>query len=153
VVLSQSASVAEPHGPLRRRIAKEKKEELEEYMKNAAALVREYVPPDQHKIQACKDAGNVSLQLTQPGKRARLTFSNYVRIGDSFAVDVDLTNNHPLAATVKSYLDSKEDMITLTVTFSTLNQGTIYPSEAVLNASKKKVKVTIENSGYQKNTP
>jgi hypothetical protein len=153
VILSQSAPAREPRGFLRRRIAEAEKEKMEEYMKNAAALVRQYVPPDHEKLQACKDSGNVSVQLTQPGKRARLTFSNYLKSGDSFALDVDLTNNHPLAATVNSYLDSQDDPVTLAVTFSTLNQGTTYPSEAVLNAAKKKVKVTVDNSGYQKNTP
>ncbi len=153
VILNQSAPASEPRGFLRRKIAEEEKQKMEEYMKSAAALVRQYVPPAPARIQACKDSGNVSLQLSQPGKRARLTFSDYLKAGDSFAVDVDLTNNHPLAAKVNTYLESMDDPVTLTVTFKTLNEGTIYPSEAVLNGEKKKIKVTLDNSGYQKSTP
>jgi hypothetical protein len=112
-----------------------------------------YVPPNQEKIQACKDSGNVAMQLTQPGKRARLTFSDYLKPGDTFALDVDLTNNHPLSANVNTYLDSPDDPVILTVSFGTLIGGTVYPSQSVLNLRSKKLKVTIDNSGYQKNKP
>jgi len=151
VLLDQSAPPPEPHGFLRRRIAEKEKKELEEQMQQAVALVRFYVPPNQAKIQACKESGNVSLQLTQPGKRARLTFSDYLKPGDTFALDVDLTNNHPLSANVNTYLESPDEPVVLTVSFGTLDEGTVYPSQSVLDLKRKKLKVTINNSGYEKN--
>jgi hypothetical protein len=151
VLLDQSAPPPEPHGFLRRRIAEKEKKELEEKMQRAVALVRMYVPPNEEKIQACKESGNVNLQLTQPGKRARLTFSDYLKPGDTFALDVDLTNNHPLSANVNTYLDSPDEPVILTVSFGTLDDGTVYPSQSVLNLKSKKLRVTINNSGYEKN--
>ena len=150
VLLSQSAPESKPRGPLRRRIAEEKKEELTDYMKEAVSLVKQYVPPDHNRIQAAKDAGKVSIQLTDPGKRARLTFSDFLKGGDTFAVDVDLTNNHPLAANVSTYLDSEKDAVTMAIKFGTLNDGTTYASDVTLDAKAKKLKVTVQNSGYRK---
>src|SRR5881397_2811560 len=44
---------------LRGKIAASKKEELTDYMKQAVALVKSYVPPAPARIQAAKDAGKV----------------------------------------------------------------------------------------------
>ena len=68
---------AEKKRGLRGRIAENKKEELTDYMKQAVQLVKTYVPPKPAKIQAAKDAGNVSIEILVPGKRARLIFRNY----------------------------------------------------------------------------
>jgi hypothetical protein len=150
VVLSESAPPPQTRGFFRRRIAERKQDEMKDYMKEAIGLVRQYMPPDQARIQAAKDAGNVAVQLTDPGKRARLTFSNYIKSGDSLSVDVDLTNNHPLAANVSSFMDSDNGAVTLAVQFGTLNDGTTYNSQTVLNAPAKNLTVTVDNSGYRK---
>ena len=149
VLLTQSASEPEKRG-LRGRIAERKKEKLTTYMQEAVSLVRSYVPPEESRIQAAKDAGKVAVELTEPGKRARLTFSDYLKKGDTLALDVDLTNNHPIAANVNSYLDSDQERVTLVIKFGALDDGTTYPSEAVLDATAKKIKVVVQNSGYQK---
>jgi hypothetical protein len=151
VLLTQPAPESTKRG-LRGKIAEKKKEELTDYMKEAVSLVRRYVPSDPARIQAAKDAGKVTLQLTDPGKRARLTFSDYLKSGDSLALDVDLTNNHLLGATVNSYLDSQKEPVTLTATLGMLNDGTTYVAGAVLDAKGKNLKVTVENSGYRKVT-
>lgn len=148
VVLTQSAPAPKKRG-LRGRIAESKQEELTDYMKEAVRLVKMYVPPDQGRIQAAKDAGKVSLQPL-PGQRIRLTFSDYLKSGDSLALEVDLTSNRPLAASVNSYLDSDKEPVTLAVKFGALNDGTTYPSESVLEAKAKKLQVTVQNSGYRK---
>ena len=66
---------------LRGRIAENKKEELTDYMKSAVALVKTYVPPNPAKIQAAKDAGKVTLEVLEPGKRVRLNFRDYEKAG------------------------------------------------------------------------
>ena len=151
VLLTQSAPESTKRG-LRGKIAKKKKEELTDYMQEAVSLVHQYVPPDPARIQAVKDAGKVALQLTEPGKRVRLTFGDYLKSGDSLALDVDLTNNHPLAVNVNSYLDSEKEPVTLAVTFGTLDDGTTYVSGTVLDAKSKNLKVTVKDSGYRKMT-
>ena len=73
VEVSESPEAAKKRG-LRGRIAERKKEELTDYMKKAVTLVKTYVPPDPAKVQAAKDAGKVSIEVLEPGKRARLNF-------------------------------------------------------------------------------
>lgn len=149
VLLTQSAPEAKKRG-LRGLIAEEKKEELTEYMKEAVNLVHQYVPPDPVRILAVKEAGKVALQLIEPGRRARLTFTDYLKSGDNLAVDVDPANNRLLAVNVNSYLESDKGPVTLAVTFGTLNDGTTYASDMVLDVSGKNLQVTIQNSGYRK---
>jgi hypothetical protein len=150
IEISQSAPEAAPRGPFRRRMAERKKEEMTDYMQEAVSLVRQYVPPDQARLQAAKDAGNVSLQILEPGRRVRLTFRNYVKFGDSFSFDVNLANNRPTAGNVSSTLDSDQSSISLALQFGTLDSNATYVSRAVLNAPDKNLTVTVENSGYRK---
>ena len=140
---------AEKKRGLRGKIAAAKKEEMTDYMKRAVALVKEYVPPDQARIQAAKDAGKLAL-TPLPNQRVRLTFRDYAKTGDSLTLELDLASNRPLEAKVASYLDSREDAVTLDVRFSTLDNTAAYPATSALEATAKKLKVDIQNSGYRR---
>lgn len=135
---------------LRGKIAEAKKEELTDYMKNAVALVKAYVPPNPQLIQVAKDNGKVSMDIVQPGKRARLHFRDYLKPGDTLSVDLDLTSNHMLGLTVKSYLETRDDAVNLEARLATLADGTTYPDLITLDAPAKKIKVQVDNSGYRK---
>ena len=135
---------------LRGKIAASKQEELTDYMKSAIALVKTYVPPSPAKIQAAKDAGKVSIDVLEPGKRARLNFRDYEKPGDNLGVEVDLTSNRPLGLKVATYLEDAKDAVTLDVRMGQLNDGTTYPSDVALDAKAKKLTVTVKNSGYRK---
>ncbi len=141
---------AKPERGLRGRIAEKKTEEMTDYMKQAVALVKSYVPPSPAKIQVAKDAGNVSVEVLDPGKRARLNFRNYEKPGDNLGVEVDLTNNRPLGLKVSTYLDDAKDVVTLDVQMGQLNDGTTYASKITLDAKAKNLTVTETNSGYRK---
>ncbi len=135
---------------LRGRIVEKKKEELTDYMKSAVSLVKTYVPPSPAKIQAAKDAGKVSIDVLEPGKRARLHFRDYEKPGDNLGVEVDLANNRPLGVKVGTYLDDTKDAVTLDVRMGQLNDGTTYASNVTLDAKAKNIQVTVQNSGYRK---
>jgi hypothetical protein len=150
VLLTQSAPPPKKRGFLRRKIAESKQEELTDYMKNAVSLVKSYVPPDPARIQAAKDAGKVSIDILQPGKRARLNFRDYEKPGDNLGVEVDLVNNRPLGLKVSTYLEDAQDAVTLDVRMGQLNDGTTYPSNSTLDAKAQKIKVTVQNTGYRK---
>ena len=107
------------------------------------------MPPDAARIEAAKTAGNVSIEMLEPGKRARLNFKNYVKNGDIMGVEVDLANNRPLALKVATYLDSASDAVTLDVKMSHLLDGITYPSDTTLHAIAKNLKVTVQNSGSE----
>jgi len=135
---------------LRGRIIANKTEELTDYMQQAVALVKSYVPPNPALVQAAKDTGKVSLEITQPGKRVRLNFRDYLKPGDTLSVEVDTANNRLLGLTVKTYLDGPKDAVSLDARMASLNDGTTYADSITLNATKKKIKVNVDNSGYRK---
>ena len=135
---------------LRGRIIANKKAELTDYMQRAVGLVKSYVPPDPSKLQAVKDAGKVSIQMLDPGKRAQLNFHDYQLPGDNLAIAIDITNNIVSGVGVSTYLDSATDVVTLSADMGQLNDGTIYTSSVTLNAAAKNLIVTVKNSGYRK---
>jgi hypothetical protein len=135
---------------LRGKIAENKKEELTVYMQRAVALVKSYVPPAAAMLQASKDAGKVSVEVLQPGKRVQLNFRDFVKPGDTLSVEVDLTSNRLLGLTVMSYLDDAKDVVSLKAKFAQLDDGTSYPDLITLDATKKSLTVAIDNSGYRK---
>jgi hypothetical protein len=135
---------------LRGKIIAKKKEEMTDYMKQAVALVRTYVPPSPAKIQAAKDAGKVSIEVLEPGKRARLNFRDYEKPGDNLGVEVDLVNSRLLSVKVATYLDDAKDAVTLDVRMGQLSDGTSYASDITLDAKAKNLKVAVQNSGYRK---
>lgn len=149
VAVSSTPEPAKKRG-LRGKIAESKKEEMTDYMKSAVALVKTYVPPSPAKIQAAKDAGKVSIDVLEPGKRARLNFLDYEKPGDNLGVEVDLANNRPLALKVSTCLEDAKDTVTLDVRMGQLNDGTTYPAEVTLDANAKNLTVSVKNSGYRK---
>ncbi len=134
---------------LRGRIVQAKTEEMTDYMKDAVALVSQYVPPQPALIQRAKDGAKVTVQPL-PGQKARLTFTDYLKPGDSFALELDLASNRPLTAKVSTYLDTKADVVTLDVRFNTLDNNATHASTVNLAAPTKNLKVTLENSGYRR---
>jgi hypothetical protein len=150
VVLEQTAS--EPRGgPLMRHLAEEKKKEMTEYMQRAAELIHSYVPPVPSLLQRASDSGKLAVQMLEPGRRARLNFADYLKPGDNLGIEIDLPTNRPLGITVSTYLDSRDDAITLNVTMATLADGkTIYVPRTQLDAKAKGVSVVVENSGYRR---
>lgn len=135
---------------LRGKIIENKKEELTDYMQQAVVLVKNYVPPNPSLIQAAKDAGKVSVDILQPGKRVRLNFRDYLKAGDTLGVEMDLTSNRLLSLTVKTYLEDAKDAVSLDAKFASLNDGTTYANTITLDATRKNIKVNVDNSGYRK---
>jgi len=149
VTVDASPPPAKKRG-IRGRIIENKKEELTDYMKQAVALIKTYVPPDPARIQALKEAGKISLDLPGGGKGARLNFRDYSKPGDVLSVEVDPASNRVIGLTVATYLDDAKDSVTLDVHFASLQDGTGYPATELLVAKAKNLSVNVTNSGYRK---
>lgn len=143
-----SDSKRTPRG-IRGKIVENKKEEMSDYMKEAVALLKSYVPPDPARIQAVADAGKLAIIPGGSGKPVKLEFRDYQVPGDTMAVEIDFTNNYVIGLTVQSFLGSNHDPVSLNVTFNKLQDGTGYPAQSALDATTKKLRVTIEKSGYR----
>lgn len=141
---------------IRGAIIEKKKGEITAYMKQAAELVHQYVPPDPEAIQKAKDAGNVSVAVLEPGKRVRLDMKDFLMPGDLLKVEINSADNRLSAIGVSTFLNEensksdKKDQVTLEVRMGTLEDGTSYSAQSTLEAKAKEMKVVVTNSGYRK---
>lgn len=133
---------------LKGKVIAKKKEEISDYMKQAVALVQQYVPPDPQRIQALKDAGKIS--FTPGAGGLRMDFSDYLKAGDVLSISVNSANNSIAKVAIKSYLDSPSDAVNLDVTYDSLPDGTNHPSQTVLQAPAKNIEVVVKNEYYRK---
>lgn len=143
-------AVEEGKRGVRGKVVEGKKEEMAEYVLSAVALIKGYVPPDPAKIQACKDAGKMTMTVIEAGKRARIDFKDYEKPGDNLGVEIDLTTNQILGLTVASYLADAKDAVNLNVAMEALPDGTGHPSTIKIDMPAKEMKVAVTNSAYQK---
>ena len=135
-------------GKLKEQIVENKKDEMKEYMEQAAALIHSYVPPDPAKVQAAKDAGRIAANPQAAGK-VRLVISQYLKPGDSLTLDVDAAASRLTGLGVNSYLDKPEDTVTLAVQMNALPDGALYAAQTTLDAKAKNITVVIQNSGHR----
>ena len=133
---------------VKEKVVENKKDELKEYMEQAATLIHAYVPPDPAKIQAAKDAGRVAANPQAAGK-VRLVISQYLKPGDSLTLDVDGAANRLTGLGVNTYLDKPEDAVTLAVQMNALADGALYAAQTTLEAKAKNITVVIQNSGHR----
>ncbi len=135
-------------GRVKEQIVENKKDEMQEYMERAVALIHKYVPPDAALIQKAKDAGRMQVQPAQPGM-VRAEFKDFVQPADAMAIDVDVKALLLSALTVSTYLDKKEEAVTLDVRFGKLADGSGYTARTTLNATAKNIQVVVENTGHR----
>ncbi len=136
-------------GFLRRKIMADKKREMVDYMKQAGALIKQYIPPQASQIESAMAANNVSLK---PGgdQNIELTIKNYVLPGDSLDLGLNMAKPEVTSLAVNSYLDNPKDTVTMQVSFANLPDGTSYTKQTVMTTKKKAITVTTDNSGYKK---
>lgn len=144
----QQASRGGRGGRLKERVVENKKDEMQEYMEKAVALIQRYVPPSPELIQKAKDGGHVKAQPPNQG-RVRVELSEFVQPGDLLAIDVDAAASQLAGVSVKTYLDKPEEAVTLDVRYATLTDGTSYISQTTLNAAAKNITVVVQNSGHK----
>jgi hypothetical protein len=135
-------------GAVKAKVIENKKDEMQEYMQQAAALIHSYVPPAPAQIQAVKDGGRLSAN-PQSGGKVRLEMKQYLKPGDSLTIDLDTAANRLLGLGVNSYLDKADEPVTLAVQMNTLPDGALYSAQTTLDATAKNIQVVITNSGHK----
>jgi hypothetical protein len=135
-------------GAVKEKIVESKKDEMQEYLEEAAALIHSYVPPAPPQIQAVKDGGRLSAS-PQPGGKLRIEMKQYLKPGDSLTIDLDTAANRLLGLGVNSYLDKPDEPVTLAVQMNTLSDGALYSAQTTLDAKAKNIQVVITNSGHK----
>jgi hypothetical protein len=138
------------HGRLKAKIVEQKKEEMTEYMKQAADLVHQYVPPAPDKIQNAVQSGKVSVNPSAAPGLISLIFKDYHLPGDSMTISITQADKKMTNLSVNTYLEKPEDAVTLNVSFAALPDGASYAGQTVLDVAAKNMRVTVSNSNYQK---
>jgi len=126
---------------------------MKDHMEDFVALVHQYVPPDPAKLQAAVKAGKAAPERSPEGGLTALSFSDYVKPGDKLSLGFDPAAKKIRNYNVASYLDKPEDAVTVAISFDSLQDGTNYPKETLLNAKSKQIQVKITNSGHKKAGP
>ena len=135
------------------KIVGKKVGEMKDHMEDVVALVHQYVPPDPAKLQAVVKAGKAASERSPEGGPTALSFSDYVKRGDKLSLGFDPAAKKIRNYNVASYLDKPEDAVTVAISFDSLQDGTNYPKETLLNAKSKQIQVKITNSGHKKAGP
>jgi len=137
-------------GGLRGKKVAGKKEEITDYMSKAAASIKSYLPPDPAKMQACLDAGKVTVAILEPGKRVRLDFNDYNMPGDRLGIELDLASSKLSGLQVTTTVEGGKEPVTFRSDYGVLSDGTGYAVKTALDAKEMEFGLVIENSGYKK---
>ncbi|MGH9870026.1 MAG: hypothetical protein ACREAA_17915 [Candidatus Polarisedimenticolia bacterium] len=135
---------------IKARVVENKKEEISDAMKEAVALVKEYVPPDPARIQAAKESGRVTVTPPDPAGQVRLVIKDYLKPGDSLTLDANAATDRISGMTVATFTEKEKDAVGLKVSFGAFADGTVYPAKVQLDVAAQNLSVAIENSGYKK---
>jgi hypothetical protein len=135
-------------GRLKQKIIANKKEEMQDYMGGVKQVIGMYVPPDPQKMQAAFQSGKASLSASSPGM-AQIVFKDYAQPGDQMTLTFDTAAKKLKSLNVNTYMDNPKDVVSLSVQFSSLPDGTNYTQQTILNATAKQLVVTTTNSNYQ----
>lgn len=140
--------IGEPSAPAKRRglkgkIAAGKIEELHEYAERLGSLMGRYVPPNPQSMQTSFQAGKASLSSS-----GDLVFKDYAKMGDQVTYSMDTAAKRLRNFSVATYLNDKEDAVTLDVAFQTLPDGANAVNQAVIESKEKHLQVRRTNSAY-----
>jgi len=116
---------------VKEKVVENKKDEMKEYMEQAAALIHTYVPPDPAKIQAAKEAGRI-VANPQAGRQGAPRDLPVSEAGDSLTLDVDGAANRLTGLGVNTYLDKPDEPVTLAVQMNALADGALYAAQTTL---------------------
>jgi hypothetical protein len=133
---------------LKQKIVENKKDEMQEYMEKAAALIHSYVPPSAELIQKAKDAGRMSV-LPQPTGRVRAEFKDFIQPSDKLWIEIDPAAGRIGGVNVATYLEKPEDTVTLDVRYGALADGTSFAGQTSLEAKAKNLLVVVQNTGHR----
>lgn len=146
---AETASQAQGRrGRLKERIVAMKTAEMKDYMQQVGHVIQLYVPPDPQKMEQAFQKKKVSLSLGNG--MGDLVFRDYALPGDSMTIVVDPATKKIRTLSVRTYLDTQQEPVTLVVDFSTLPDGTSHPSRTTLDAQGKGIRVVNTNSNYRK---
>lgn len=136
-------------GPLRKMMMEKKVQEVQGEVAEVHALVGMYLPPNREKLREAFEAHKLTFETNGSGSNA-IVIHDYAKPGDELRLLLNASTMQIQHITVKSYFDKPKDFMTATVEFSSLGDGTIFPSITMVNAPSKKMSLTTVSSNFSK---
>lgn len=136
---------------VRGKVVANKMEDMEAALKASMALIDQYSPLEAGRVQAAKDAGNVSISVPSADNRVRITIKNYLKPGDQVELVVDGVKNRLQSVSITSAMEGDvKGPVAAKVTYAAMADGTLYPAHQALDLKEQNLKIDVENSGYTK---
>ena len=148
-VATGGTTAAKAPGGVRGKVAANKKEDMSDYAKKAAAKIQTYLPPDPTKLQKIYSGGKVAVQVLEPNKKFKLGFPDYNEAGDLLSISLNKPDQKLVALDVSTSVDNPKEKVAFNVTFSDLPDGTQFQGTTTMDAPAKDLKITIVNSGFK----
>jgi hypothetical protein len=149
VPVGAAAAEKNPRG-LRGKISENKKEDISDSVKEAVALVKQYVPPDPKLIDAAKAAGRLSLVPPDSQGNVKVVIKDYLKAGDSLTLGANAATDRIGGVTVATFTDKAKNGVGLNVIYGAFPDGTVFPAQIGLEVKEENLKIDIQNSGYKK---
>lgn len=144
VLNDQSAPL--PGGFFRRKIAEDKKKDVEKYIQGLSELLHAYTLPSPGAVMNFLDAA--STVPVGPGQ-LMVTGRNVVQPGDSLTIYLDAATKKTQRVIVSTAFQGNP--VTVSATFATLPSGLNYPAFAEVTVPAKGYDVRVQNFNYQQN--
>lgn len=135
-------------GPLMRKLAENKKEQVEGELKQIQEVTKQYLPFNPQRLkEAFASAGNVDVQTGSPAAVV-IVIKGYAKPADELRLTLGRTTMMIDAIAIKTYLDKPKNTATIDVHFAQLADGTLYPAMTMMRAPEKNIALDITNSNY-----
>jgi hypothetical protein len=139
-------------GPLRRHMIEKKIEEVQEEGAEVRSLVALYLPMRPAGLKQAFEKGRVDFELSEAVGNT-VVINDYVKPGDQVALELDPVTMRLRRITVRTYFSSPREVLMASVDFSTLLDGTTYPSLTSIDAPSKRIAITTVNSNFSRVIP
>jgi hypothetical protein len=133
-----------PRGFLRKRVAEQEKQKMEDYLKGLRTFLHQYTMPTAGKV--IDFIGKTP--ITAPGADGVLQLSggSVVVPGDTVSISIYAPTKETRRMTIMTFY--RGDEVTVTATFKTLASGLNYPAYIQMNVADKNLTILIQNYDY-----
>ena len=149
---TQGAALPLRGGLIKKLMAKKKKEEYQDNLKQIHALTELYMPFDRAKFKEALAADQVNLEHDGTNDDT-VVINNYAKKGDQLRLTLNQATMQVERILVKTYFDKPKQVLTAKVQYSTLGDGTRYTAVTTIDAPSKKLSVARVNSDFSKPAP
>ncbi len=137
-------------GPLKRRIEKKKIGEVQEEIAEVHNLTASYLPLNPALLKQAFETRRVDIEHDGSHGSNAIVIHDYAKQGDQLMLTLDGAMKRLQLVTVKTYLSSPSDPVSITVQFSILPDGTSYPSVTAMDAPAKRLSTVTVSANFTK---